>query len=70
MLTLALTVVVSPTVAPEAGDVMVTIRLPPGGGSCANAWSGAIQVTLKTIIRAVAQARLMISSMDVPFAER
>jgi hypothetical protein len=36
MLTLALTVVVSLTVAPEAGDVMATISR-PGGSSCANA---------------------------------
>ncbi len=41
MLTLALTVVVSLTVAPELGDLTVTIRLPPGSGNggrrCANA---------------------------------
>jgi hypothetical protein len=68
MLTLALTVVVSLTLAPEAGDVMATIRLPPGSGSggssCAKAWSGAIQVKPRTI--AVAQARFMIASMDAP----
>src|SRR5258706_8312712 len=33
MLTLALTVVVSLTVAPEVGDVMATIRLPTGSGN-------------------------------------
>jgi len=70
MLTLALTVVVSLTVAPEAGDVMATISRPPGSGnggsSCANAWSGAIQDRPKTIIRAVAQARRAISSMGAP----
>src|SRR5882672_754378 len=37
MLTLALTGTAPPTVEPEAGDVMVTIRLPTGGGSCAEA---------------------------------
>src|SRR5215467_1411641 len=36
MLTLALTVVVPETVAPDAGDDIVTTRLP----SCASAWSG------------------------------
>src|SRR5882672_308187 len=39
MLTLALTGIAPPTVEPEAGDVMVTIRLPTGSGgsSCAKA---------------------------------
>jgi hypothetical protein len=72
MLTLALTVAASLTVAPELGDVMATIRRPPGSGSggssWANAWGG-IQARLKTA-RAAAQARFTNLSMEVPFAER
>src|SRR6267154_4394261 len=45
MLTLALTGVVPLTEEPEPGDVMVTIRLPPGSGrggsNCARAWGAA-----------------------------
>src|SRR5258706_4633257 len=43
MLTLALTEVVPLTGEPEPGDVMVTIRLPPGSGgsNCARAWGAA-----------------------------
>src|SRR5439155_7936944 len=61
MLTLALTGTVPETVCPEAGDVIVTIRLPPGSGGsiCANAW-GAIQATPKTINRAAAQTFLFV----------
>src|SRR5213082_1043759 len=63
MLTLALTWTVPLTEEPGAGDVMVTIRLPPGSGSggnsCANAW-GAIQAKPKTINRAAAQTFLFV----------
>jgi hypothetical protein len=45
MLTLALTGTVLATVEPEPGDVIVTIRLPPGSGrggsNCARAWGAA-----------------------------
>src|SRR5205814_9006947 len=47
MLTLALTWTVPLTREPEPGDVMVTIRLPPGrgrgsgGSNCAGAWVAA-----------------------------
>jgi hypothetical protein len=50
MLTLALTGIVPLTVEPEAGEVMVTIRLPVGSGgggsNCAGANCGAIQPQL------------------------
>src|SRR5256885_5344171 len=69
MLTLALTGTVPKTVCPEPGDVMVTIKLPPGSGgsiggsiggrSWAKAW-GAIQAKPKTINRAAAQTVLLL----------
>ena len=42
MVTLALTVTVPLTVEPDAGDVMLTIRLP----SCAEASCGAVQLII------------------------
>src|SRR6267143_1919694 len=61
MLTLALTGVVPLTGEPEAGDVMVAIRLPPGrgsgGSSCAKAW-GTIQAEKTISSRTAALASL------------
>src|SRR3989442_186233 len=56
--TLALTGTVPVTVDPEAGEVIVTINLPGGGGStgggiCAEAWGG-IQGSMEIKIRAAA----------------
>src|SRR2546426_806537 len=60
MLTLALTGTVPLTMEPEAGDVTVTIRLPPGSGGggsiCANASCGAIQLQTTTASKAAARA--------------
>src|SRR5438876_426544 len=52
MVTLALTVTVPLTVAPEAGEVTVTIRLP----SCADASCGTIQLPTTIASRAAARA--------------
>src|SRR6267378_4603989 len=69
MVTLALTVAVSLTTESGAGDVMATIRLPPGSGSggsnCAKTW-GAVQARLKTANTTAPQARLKMFSMERP----
>src|SRR5260221_10314366 len=71
MVTFALTVAVSLTMESGAGDVMATIRLPPGSGSggsnCAKAW-GAIQIRLKIPKPTAPQARLTMFSMGCPSA--
>ncbi len=46
ILTLAVTVIVPLTVEPDAGDAMVTIRLPGGGSICATARVGAKEAEL------------------------
>jgi hypothetical protein len=72
MLTLALTVAVSLTIESGAGDVMATIRLPPGNGSggssCAKTW-GAVQVRLKIANTTAPQARLTMFSIECPSTE-
>ena len=65
MLTLALTGIVPLTGEPGAGDVMVTIRLPPGSGGsiCAKAWVE-IKASPEIANSAAALIRLPIFSMD------
>jgi len=77
MLTLALTGTVLATVEPERGDVMVTIRLPPGSGSggsnCASAW-GAAEPTNTNTAAALASlarnARMLVSITSSPCFSR
>src|SRR5438552_3491383 len=56
MLTLAVTGIEPETVDPEAGDVMVTIRLPD---SCASACCGEIDHAPKSVRRAIARGRYL-----------
>jgi hypothetical protein len=70
MLTLALTGTASPTEEPELGDVMVTIRLPPGsGGSNCAKTRGAVQARLKIANATTPQARLKMFNMECPSTE-
>ncbi len=57
-LALALTVTVPLTVEPDTGAVIVTIRLPIGGSSCARTFCGAVQPS--TVDRIAVQTRLPI----------
>src|SRR5258708_6660297 len=59
MLTLALTGTVPATVDPEAGEVIVTTKLPGGGSSCAKA-RGEVQAAPSINRRTAAQARLAV----------
>src|SRR6266702_1817258 len=63
MLTLARTGTVPATVEPEAGDVIVTMRLPNGGSSCAKA-RGEPDASPNVNNRAAAKARLEVLSSD------
>ncbi len=65
MLTLALTGTVPATVDPEAGEVIVTTRLPVGrgGSSCARA-RGGIQLALKKVSNTANQTRLIVFVME------
>jgi len=62
MLTFALTGTVPATVDPEAGDVIVTTKLPGRDSSCAKA-RGEVQAAPSINRRAAAQARLAIFIM-------
>src|SRR6266581_8293421 len=63
MLTLARTGTVPATVEPEAGDVIVTMRLPNGGSSCAKA-RGEPDASPNVNNRVAAKARLEVLSSD------
>src|SRR5580765_3378556 len=69
MLTLALTATVPATVDPEAGEVIVTTRLPVGkggsmgGSSCASA-RGGMQLAPKIISKTATRTLFMFFSMD------
>src|SRR6266581_493834 len=62
MLTLALTGTVPATVDPEAGEVIVTTKLPGGDNNCAKA-RGEVQAAPSINRRAAAQARLAVFIM-------